>query len=289
MQRRLAVETAPQAIVSQTRLVGFARRGAAAAPGDGIMKLNFLAAGRLRMRKSVFIQGADRSEMIDLPVASALIRHRQGNVLFDTGCHPAVVDDAETRWGSLAKVMKPIMASNETLLPSLACIGLEPDDIDVVVNSHLHTDHCGCNQFFRKATILAHVKEVEAATAATGEMSGYLRADWDCGQPIEMVDGERDLFGDSAAVLVPLPGHTPGTLGALVSLDRDGQFLLTSDAVSLRQHLDTGIAPRNTWNVEAQLRSYEEARRIERSGATVICGHDDQQWQGLRKGADGYE
>jgi glyoxylase-like metal-dependent hydrolase (beta-lactamase superfamily II) len=253
------------------------------------MKLNFLAAGRLRMRKSVFLPDADRSDMIDLPVMSALIRHRQGNVLFDTGCHPAVVDDAKARWGALAKMMKPVMAANETLLSSLACLGLGPDDIDVVVNSHLHTDHCGCNQFFRKATIIAHAREVEAATAANSEMSGYMRADWDCGQPIETVNGEKDLFGDGAAVLVPLPGHTPGSLGALVSLDRDGQFLLTSDAVSLRQHLDTGITPRNTWNVEAQLKSYDEVRRIEKSGATVICGHDDQQWQGLHKGGDGYE
>jgi N-acyl homoserine lactone hydrolase len=253
------------------------------------MKLNFLAAGRLRMKKSIYVPGADRSEMIDLPVSSALIRHKQGNVLFDTGCHPSVVENAEQRWGSLAKVMKPLMTESETLLPSLACVGLGPDDIDVVVNSHFHPDHCGCNQFFRKATILAHAREVEAAKAPGAEQAGYLHADWDYGQTIESVNGEKDLFGDSSIVLVPLPGHTPGTLGALVSLDRDGQFLLASDSVSLRQHLDADVAPRNTWNVDEQLKSFAEIRRIEKTGATVICGHDDQQWQGLRKGPEGYE
>jgi glyoxylase-like metal-dependent hydrolase (beta-lactamase superfamily II) len=178
---------------------------------------------------------------------------------------------------------------HETLLPGLACVGLGPDDVDMVVNSHFHPDHCGCNQFFGKATILAHAKEVEAARASGAEAAGYLRAEWDCGQSIEMVSGEKDLFGDANVVLVPLPGHTPGSLGALVSLDRDGQFLLASDAVSLRQHLDTGVAPRNTWNVAAQLQSFKEVRRIEKSGATVICGHDAEQWQSLRKGGDGYE
>ena len=253
------------------------------------MKLNFLAAGRLRMKKSVYVAGADRSEMIDLPVSSALIRHKQGNVLFDTGCHPSVVENAEWRWGSLARVMKPLMTENETLLPSLACVGLGPDDIDIVVNSHFHPDHCGCNQFFRKATILAHAREIEAAKAPGAESAGYLRADWDYGQPIDPVNGEKDLFGDSSVVLVPLPGHTPGTLGALVSLDRDGQFLLASDSVSLRQLLDADAAPRNTSNVEAQLKTFEEVRRIERAGATVICGHDDAQWQSLRKGTEGYD
>ncbi|MBI5260368.1 MAG: hypothetical protein HY852_00950 [Bradyrhizobium sp.] len=44
-----------------------------------------------------------------------------------------------------------------------------------------------------------------------------------------------------------------------------------------------------TWNVEALQKSLEEVRRIEESGATVICCHDDQQWQSLRKGNAGYE
>ena len=253
------------------------------------MKLNFLAAGRLRMKKSIYVPGADRSETIDLPVSSALIRHKQGNVLFDTGCHPSVVNDAEGRWGPLAKVMKPLMSADQTLLPSLACTGLGPDDIDIVVNSHFHPDHCGCNSFFRKATIFAHVKEIEAAKAPGAEAAGYLKADWDYGQLIEAVSGEKDLFGDSSVVLVPLPGHTPGTLGALVGLDRDGQFLLASDSVSLRQNLDADAAPRNTWNVDQQLKTFEEVRRIEKGGATIICGHDDRQWQSLRKGNEGYE
>ena len=253
------------------------------------MKLNFLPAGRLRMKKSVYVPGVDRSELFDVPVSSALMRHKQGNVLFDTGYHPSVVENAEARWGPLAKVMKPVMSAEETLLPGLACVGLEPNDIDVVVNSHLHSDHCGCNEFFKKATVLVHAKELEAASAANAEAAGYLRKDWDCGRPIDAVTGERDLFGDGSVVLVPLPGHTPGTLSALVSLDRDGRFLLASDTVSLRHSLDTDTAPRNTWNAEALLKSFEEVRRIEKSGATVICGHDDQQWQSLRKGEAGYE
>ncbi|MGY3346856.1 MULTISPECIES: N-acyl homoserine lactonase family protein [unclassified Bradyrhizobium] len=253
------------------------------------MKLNFLTAGHLRMKKSIYVAGADRNETIDLPVSCALIRHKQGNLLFDTGCHPAVVDDAEGRWGPLAKVMRPMMRAEETLLASLACTGLGPDDIDIVVNSHFHPDHCGCNQFFRKATIFAHAKEIEAAKAPGADSAGYLKADWDYGHPIEPVNGEKDLFGDSSVVLVPLPGHTPGTMGALVSMDRDGEFLLASDAVSLRQNLDADAAPRNTWNVEQQMKTFAEVRRIETSGATVICGHDYAQWQGLRKGGEGYE
>ena len=106
---------------------------------------------------------------------------------------------------------------------------------------------------------------------------------------MEAVSGEKDVFGDGKVVLVPLPGHTPGTMGAMVNLERDGLFLLTSDAVSLRHNLDTDTAPRNTWNAEALLKSFAEIRHIERAKATVICGHDDAQWQTLNKGRDAYE
>jgi glyoxylase-like metal-dependent hydrolase (beta-lactamase superfamily II) len=136
---------------------------------------------------------------------------------------------------------------------------------------------------------MVHASEIEAAKAAGAEAAGYLRADWDHGQPVDPVNGDRDVFGDGRLVLIPLPGHTPGSMGAAVNLDRDGPFLLVSDAVSLRQNLDADTAPRNTWNADALLSSYGEIRRIERSGAIVICGHDDGQWQRLRKGAEAYE
>ena len=58
---------------------------------------------------------------------------------------------------------------------------------------------------------------------------------------------------------------------------------------SLRETLDTGIIPRNTWNGEALAKSLQEVRKIEASGATILSSHDDRQWDSLRKGADAYD
>jgi N-acyl homoserine lactone hydrolase len=253
------------------------------------VKMHILSGGRLRMRKSTYLPDADRSEMIELPVASVLLRHAQGNVLFDTGCHPAVVENAQARWGGMAKFITPIMGPNDNVLAGLSELGLGADDIDIVVNSHLHPDHCGCNAFFKKAAVMVHVLELEAATASGSAHSGYLSIEWNHAMPMETIRSQFDLFGDGRVVLLPLPGHTPGTMGALLALERCGQFLLASDAVSLRASLDRHIAPRNTWNAEALLKSMDEIRRLERGGATVICGHDAQQWASLRKGAQAYE
>jgi glyoxylase-like metal-dependent hydrolase (beta-lactamase superfamily II) len=253
------------------------------------MKMQFISGGRLRTRKGTYYPDAERSETIELPVVSALIRHRQGNVLFDTGCHPSVAQDGEARWGALAKRVVPIMAGDDNVIENLKCIGVVPDDIDVVVCSHLHPDHCGCNAFFTRATVMVQARELEAARKPDAEDFGFYKADWDVGLPLDALDGERDVFGDGRIVLIPLPGHTAGSMGALVQLDRDGQFLLASDTLSVLATLTNDYLPRNTWNGDALTASLAEVRRIEARGATVIGGHDDAQWQTLRKGLDAYE
>ncbi|MFG1343457.1 N-acyl homoserine lactonase family protein [Xanthobacter autotrophicus DSM 431] len=252
------------------------------------MKMHVLTGGRLRMKKHVYQPDADRSETIELPVSSILLRHPQGNVLFDTGCHPSVVTDAQERWGGVARAMTPIMGREDNVISQLSCVGLGADDIDVVVCSHFHPDHCGCNVFFRKATVVVHAAELAAARAENAQAAGYLPVEWDQPNPMEIITGEKDLFGDDRIILIPLPGHTPGLTGALVSLDRDGAFLLASDAVSLRSSLDTDVVPKNTWDVDQHHRSIAEIRKIEATGATVLCGHDDAQWATLRKGAHAY-
>ena len=253
------------------------------------MKMHLLSGGRLRMRKSIFVPDADKSETIELSVPCALIRDARGNVLFDTGCHPTVAEQAEARWGGLARLMTPIMPANENVVDGLSSLGLSCDDIDLVVCSHLHPDHCGCNSFFKRATFIIHRNEVEAARAPDAQAQGYLAVEWEHKGPIDMIDGERDVFGDGRMVLLPMPGHTPGTTGALVTLDRSGTFFLVSDTGSLRTTLDTGVVPKNTWNADALLKSLTEIRRIEARGAQILCGHDARQWVSLRKGVEAYE
>jgi glyoxylase-like metal-dependent hydrolase (beta-lactamase superfamily II) len=253
------------------------------------MRMHFLSGGRIRMRKNTYIPDTDPSEMIELPVVCVLLRHPQGNVLFDTGCHPSIADNPEPRWGQLTKFMTPIMTRDHNAISELKAIGLVSDDIDVVVCSHLHTDHCGCNAFFSNATVIVHSRELEAAKAPDAAKSGYVRADWDHPMPMTIISNETDVMGDGKIVLIPLPGHTPGTVGALIGLDRAGSFLLASDALSLRENLDREIIPRNTWNAELCALSFHEIRKLEASGVKVICSHDAAQWELLRKGGEAYD
>lgn len=253
------------------------------------MKMHVLSGGRLKMRKHIYFPDADRNESIELPVNCVLLRHPKGNVLFDTGCHPDVVTDAEGRWGPLARVMTPLMSAEDNVISGLQAVGLAPDDIDGVICSHLHPDHCGCNQFFKKARILVRAEELAAARSADALGAGYLPVEWDHPLNYQAVTDDLDLFGDGAIRLMHLPGHTPGTMGALVTLKHSGRFLLAADAVSIRANLDGDIVPKNTWNKDLCRDSFAKVRALAADGVTVICGHDDAQWQSLRKLANGYD
>lgn len=253
------------------------------------MQMHILSGGRLRMRRHIYVPDAARDDFIELPVMSFLFRHGSANVLFDTGCHPDVARDPQARWGDMAKAVVPIHDPEDHLINSLAAVGLAPEDIDVVVNSHLHCDHCGCNGFFSGATMFIHAEELAMARGPDAEGEGYFRADWDHGQPIRTVTGALDLFDDGRLVILPLPGHSPGLVGLLAGLPKTGAVLLTSDAVQIRDNLDRETIPKNSWNADLLLRSVAEIKRIEAAGTRVICGHDAAEWAALKTGAEAYD
>jgi len=251
------------------------------------MRMHVLSGGRLRMRRSVYYPGAPPDETMDMPVSCMLLKHQQGLVLFDTGCHPSLPADPAARWGSLARFIIPIFTETEALIAQLLLAGVAVDDIDVVVCSHLHPDHCGCNVFFPRATVLAQASEIAAATAY-GPAQGYLPVEWQLPTPIEPIEGDRDLFGDGRITLLHVPGHTPGMMAAHVVLPRDGAFVLASDAVAVRAHLDQRYVPKNTVDPAKAIASIDRIARLQADGATVLFGHDAVQWAGLRTGAAFY-
>ena len=253
------------------------------------MKMHVLSGGRLRMRASMYFPELPKEQTAEFPCSCFLVRHAQGNVLFDTGCHPAVETDAAARWGKLARAFAPVHRPGDNVVGDLAKLKLRPDDVDVVINSHLHMDHCGCNEFFKQATFFVHAKELEAAADPQSEGKGYFRADWDHPMPVQAIDAALDLFDDNRIVLLPLPGHTPGSIGAKIELDRSGCFILASDAAPVRQNFERDYSPKNSWDASLFCRSLAELRRLEQGGAAILFGHDAAQWNTLKKGAVAYD
>ena len=104
---------------------------------------------------------------VRFPVYSILIEHAEGRFLIDTGYD----------YDHVMKVLpfeKPIQSKDQTIPGALALLGLEPKDIDVVVNSHFHFDHCGGNKYFPHAKKICHRTEVpQACNPQPFEHLGY--------------------------------------------------------------------------------------------------------------------
>jgi N-acyl homoserine lactone hydrolase len=247
-----------------------------------MVQIYALSCGALEFDRSLFFPAAEPGVDITMPVSSFLVVHPAGKLIFDTGVHRDARTDPARRLGKrVASLFRLHAREDEDPVGQLALLGLRPDDIRYVVNSHFHFDHCGCNASFPRATFLVQKSELQAARAVG---SRYNPKDWDCGLDYREVDGEHDVFGDGSVVLLPTPGHTPGHQSLWIRPGAGAQFVLAADAAYTRQHLEETILPSNVHDAAQMTQSMSMLRGLrDRKGVTLLYGHDAEQWNGVRR------
>jgi len=134
-----------------------------------------------------------------MPVCVHVIDHPDGRVLVDTGMtelHPALAD--------MDPRLRPLSEQDVDL-----------DGIDLVVNTHLHADHCGGNRLFPGTPIYVQRRELDDART----LDDYTIRDWADAPGVQYVpvDGELELL--PGVRLVPAPGHTAGSQVVVVETD----------------------------------------------------------------------
>jgi N-acyl homoserine lactone hydrolase len=172
-----------------------------------------------------------------MPVYVHVIDHPEGRVLVDTGLtelHPAVAD------------MDP------RLIPFTQPGGLDPDSIDIVVNTHLHFDHCGGNHLFAGKPTDVQRRELDDALGP----DDYTVREWVEAPGVEYVpvDGPFELL--PGIRLVPAPGHTPGSQVVVVGSGERPVVICGDTAVFLAelddpstegQRLVRALEPQEVW------------------------------------------
>lgn len=219
------------------------------------------------------------------PVMCFLVDAGTETVLFDTGMHPHVRHDAEGHWGRIARRrLVPRLAAGADVVARLGEVGVAPEDVTLLVNSHLHNDHAGMNLAFARTTRLVRRREYEHAVQLMDvPSSGFVRGDfYDEAGPPRLFDYETtfDLLGDGRLVLLSTPGHTPGHQSLVVRFDSGRQYVLTGDAVYTCAELEAGEAPRIAWDRTLAIESAQQLRAMARSGVQVLVSHDAGTWGG---------
>lgn len=236
---------------------------------EGVLLFAFTC-GYITLPMSFFLDGEPGK--VKVPACVYLIDHPKGLALFDTGFHEAWIGKDD----GLGKIID--MPAGETVADRLRSLGVDPDDIDFVINSHLHLDHAGGNALVPNATIV--VQQGEFEFGIEGEDPGYRREDFDTGQRLLKVRGEHDLFGDGTVTVFPTPGHTPGHQSARVKTP-GGEAILCGDCCNMRRTLDEMHLPDHAWNLDAYRGSLETLAALRRSGAHIFYGHDPKFWAGV--------
>lgn len=248
-------------------------------------RLELLHLGKMRCHKSRMIWTKDREETIEIPVFGVLLRHPEyGTVVYDTGlpenwraCLPASIQEGfpVTEQISVAK--------------ALAEKGLTPDQVDVLILSHLHFDHAGGLRDFSgtRAGEAVVVSDTELANglvkAFTGTGPSYVRELLDVpGIWYRTIREEQDLFPGLRLFLQQ--SHAPGLVGLQVETENRGTVICVSDAVYTEENDKTELPPDSpnpqvSQGFLANLKLLQKRRQ--KTGGVLLYGHDldrEQQW-----------
>ena len=233
--------------------------------------------GWLTLPAGLLLEGEKGRMTVPVPVY--LLVHPNGCALFDSGLHVETQTQPQQRLGRLAAYHTVHFTPGEEIGARLRALGRAPEQIDLIINSHLHFDHCGGNAQLPNATLLVQRREWEAAHEADLiERVYYDPHDYDHGHRVRTIDGEYDVFGDGSAVCIPTHGHTPGHQSLRVHAGAD-DIVLTGDACYLRRTLETLHLPTAAYDREQMLQSLRRLRVLRDQGAIIITGHDPEMWR----------
>ena len=217
---------------------------------------------------------------ITVPVPVFLVEHPKGRALFDTGLHPDCRHDPAGRLGErLTSLFRIGLGEGEEISARLESIDRDPGQIDLLINSHFHFDHCGGNALIPNATLLVQRREWDAGMDPdAAEKRGFNPRDFDLGHSLRLIDGEHDVFGDGSVVCLPTHGHTPGHQSLRVRTD-GGDIVLAADSCYFCQTLRERRLPRFAYDKEQMLVSLDRLEALEKAGARIIFGHDPDFWR----------
>ena len=197
-----------------------------------------------------------------LPINVYVIEHREGLVLFDTGLDRASITDpgyfpSGDLLGPLYRMSRFEMTANQTLSAGLEAIGYRAGQVGTVILSHLHGDHIGGLRELEQAELLVSRAEWDTLSGHWPELAGVMRRHiqlpglrWRqiesallCDTALAPFDTGHDLFGDGSLVLVPTPGHTPGSISLIVRRPGRPTLALVGDLTYNVHLLERGHVP----------------------------------------------
>ena len=243
-----------------------------------VQGLYALQNGFIGVPRSVLFFGDYSEAATAIPICCWLIRTASGTILFDTGVSPRAVPGL-LRADRLAR-----FGPEDLLVRRLSTIGLTPNDVDMVVLSHLHYDHAGGADLFPKSQLIAQKDEYSYAHYPASFFSSfYYRKNFDLpGYTWRLLDGDDEIA--PGVTVLRTDGHTPGHQSLMVELPDRGPVILTGDACYWHEQVEKERVPGVVWNPTLALHSIKRIKTLARlTGARVYPSHDPEFWKTVKQ------
>lgn len=247
------------------------------------MKIYLLASGTLVLDHSHIFWNIGPGTPVRFPVYSVLVDHPEGPILFDTGY------DLE----HVQKVLpfeEPIQQPNETIPEQLKLCGYTPDDVRVLVNSHLHFDHVGGNRFITKGKTVLHRKELDQGyNPQPFERLGYSDKQWDHpAANFETIEGDVEIA--KGLRLFETPGHTIGHYSLLAERANERPMLFTFDAAYTQENYDKELNSSFHIDPVAGVKSIRRLKElVQEHDAELFFSHDGESYKTYKIAPDCYQ
>jgi len=228
-----------------------------------------------------FLEG--ESGDITFPILVFVVEHPVGVVVLDTGLHPQLARTTE-RLGKCATMFQVHLPADGSgaLGPVLRGAGFDPAEVGQVVLTHLHFDHAGGLVDLPNARVVVQRREwADRRNDGLVRIGAYNPADFELGHDRLELEGDHDLFGDGAVVCLLTDGHTAGHQSVRVRTGA-GVYVVCGDCCYLRRTLtDKHLPPFG--DRARQLASLRRLEEEQSAGATLLFGHDPDQWSTIER------
>jgi glyoxylase-like metal-dependent hydrolase (beta-lactamase superfamily II) len=221
-----------------------------------------LRLGTIKRKKENMSYNCGVTDIMDFPLISYYLEGDGHNIIVDTGGIPP----DGVKWQPYFRT------ENESLDKALHAIGVSPEEIDIVILTHLHWDHASNDHLFPKARFIVQKKEYDYLTAPEPEVKEGYELDLVLKTEYELVDGDSNVIPGISVVLAP--GHSAG-MQCVVVETRAGKYILGGDLITLFEnweaepHIPNGIF----YDLNIMLASLE---KIDRINGKVLPGHDNE-------------
>jgi N-acyl homoserine lactone hydrolase len=219
-----------------------------------------LAVGINETDQGVMTYLRDYGKRILLPIYIFYIRAAGQNILVDTGLEQFMVPDgAEEQCGF------PIYEFED----ALASVGLKPEDVDVIIHTHLHNDHCENDTKCTHARVFVQKRELDFFRDPHPVDHRYYPDVLDDVNVIEL-DGDATLFDGIDVILTP--GHTVGGQSVVVQTAK-GRAVITGFCCNEKNFSGTGPAVPSGVHIDVT-QAYDSAQKVKKMADILIPLHD---------------